>query len=225
MPLSPRRAPNSKPSLSFYDAYLAVIYGLVATKGLERWVELNQRWVEQKPHPDWHSLAAFFFVFLAIFVVGLHFWLTCASVESRSASFYSSFVGEKWAELFLLVDALVATGFAGIILAIFSAIAEHLKALLVWFIVAAVVSLAYDGYSRVLIVFCERRRRSSKDETVTEYKAAVHRWFIQDGIFFAGTVLVFLLATRTSGSYYISPIALLVVSTIVLVLDVKFLAP
>lgn len=215
MPLGTKAAGNGKPSETFYDAYLAVIYGLVATKGLEIWVDLNS-------HTAWHLVPPYFPLFLGIFIAGLHFWFTCTAVEGSAWSFYCALVGKKWSALFLFADALVATGFAGISLAMFSAIPEHLKMLFRWFIFAAIASLLYDCYARVLVFLCERRPRRGEEKTVSEYKTLVHQWFVVDGVFSLGALLVCLVSLRTGEHSYSPQIALLLVSTTVLVLDVKY---
>jgi hypothetical protein len=214
-----QKSDYTRPSLSFHDGYIAVIYGLVATKGLEHWVELISQ-------GDWNfTKPPYFVLFLGTFAAGLHFWFTCAAVESPAASFYALFVGQKWARLFLIGDALMATAFAGIVMAMFAAIPNHEKTLFRWFAFAAIVSLTYDLYSAMLLLWCAKRPECSEDSRLVDYRRGVRQWFIQDGVFLGVALLALFVAGRNNEASLAAQILFLAGALSVLCLDVQFSRP
>jgi hypothetical protein len=145
-------ADKTAAGFTFYHGYLSVVYGLVATEGLGqlgKTIATADEWQFRVPP----SLL----LFLGVFVIGLHFWFICSTVDESSHKFYRAFAGEKWAYIFFFVDATVATSFAWLVLAMFHGISSRRNLVFSWFLVAAVASLAYDLYSRVLVSAGRRR--------------------------------------------------------------------
>lgn len=215
MPPVTQPADKTAAGFTFYHGYLSVVYGLVATDGLEQLGEIAG-WRFRAPP----SLL----LFLGVFVIGFHFWFVCSTVDESSHRFYRAFAGDKWAYLFFFVDAIIATSFAWLVLAMFYGISSGRTVLFEWFLVAAAVSLAYDLYSWAL-VSAARARTSSEDlrAFTPSYGTTVKCWLIQDSAFLFGALLLFLLDRYQRGPAHGLDICFVAVSIGVLVLDVKFL--
>jgi len=138
-------ADKTAAGFTFYHGYLSVVYGLVATEGL---VQLG---TIEKPHEWEFGIPPFLLLFQGVFVIGLHFWFICSTVDESSHKFYRALAGDRWAYAFFFVDAIVATSFAWLVLAMFHGISSRRDALFPWFLLAAAGSLAYDLYSRILV--------------------------------------------------------------------------
>lgn len=184
---SPADQPGERAAFDFYHGYLAVIYGLVATDGLEH--------VTAFPgEAKWSFLVIV--LFFGTFLVSLHFWFVCATVDELSHVFYWALAGRKraWFELLLLFDALAATAFAGFVIAMFQSISgKHVRFFLL-FLVAAGVSLLYDLYSYLLISRARRRQQEVRDQAIIErYGKKVTRWLKQDLIFVLTAAATYLL--------------------------------
>src|SRR5579862_4233599 len=181
-----RPADKTAAGFNFYHGYLAVVYGVVATDGLELLGGSDKANFALPP-----SVLLFF----GVFVIGLHFWFVCSTVDESTHIFYRALAGDSRAYLFFFVDAMVATAFAWLVLAMFHGVAHRGTLLLRWFLVAAVVSLAYDVYSRVLVSAGRRSERADDDrrEVVSKYGETVKAWLLQDSLFVAGALLLLVL--------------------------------
>jgi hypothetical protein len=178
-----------KSVFDFYQGYLAVMYGVVATKGLENLSKFPSE------HDNW-TLAAIL-LFLGSFLTLLHFWYVCSTVDHVSSAFYRIAADRKepWFQLLLLFDVLISTAFAGCTLAMFQAMSpdampdpvtkalpDPVVSVFVWLLRAAVLSLLYDLYSGALTY--RARLVASKDHAVIKsYKRRIAAWIRADLLF------------------------------------------
>jgi hypothetical protein len=211
-------ADKTAAGFAFYQGYISVVYGLVATDGLEQLgtIDAIREWQFRVPP----SL----FLFFGVFIIGLHFWFICSTVDESTHKFYRALAGDRWAHIFFFADAIVATSFAWLVLAMFHGISSRRELLFPWFLVAASLSLAYDLYSRVL-VSVGRRRIGGEDPLalVSSYGTTVKNWLIQDSGFFLGASLLLVLDKYKFWPGRGLDVCFVAVSAAVLVLDVKFL--
>ena len=209
-------ADKTAAGFTFYHGYLSVVYGLIATDGLDLLVKVNERQFGVPPSV---------LLFLGVLVIGLHFWFICSTVDESSHRFYRAFAGDRWAYIFFFVDAIVATSFAWLVLAMFHGISSRRDLLFPWFLVAAAVSLAYDLYSRVLASAGHKRATTREDSPaiISSYSTTVNCWLIQDSVFFLGALLLYVLDKYESWPGHGLDVCFVLVSIGVLVLDVKFL--
>ena len=203
---------------TFYRTYISLVYGLIATEGLGQLATIDKQ-QEWKFHVPSHLL-----LFLGVFVIGLHFWFICSVVNDSSHDFYRALAGDKWAHIFFFIDAIVATGFAWLVMSMFHGVSSR-NQLFSWFLAAAAASLAYDLYSGILVSVGRRRaRRQDLRAFIPSYGTTVKCWLIQDSTFFLGAVLLFALGNATAWPERGLSIGFVVVSVVVLVLDVQFLS-
>lgn len=149
MPASSADQSGRKATFDFYNGFLAVVYGLLVSKGLE-----NLLIFTNEENRD--SIG--FPLFMGSFVLSLHFWYVCATVDDLAQDFYQVCVKSR-APLFnllVLIDLFVATGFALCVLAMFNPIPNQDTShpnpqFFVWFLIAGGLSLLYDVYSRLLM--------------------------------------------------------------------------
>ncbi|HTW24057.1 MAG TPA: hypothetical protein VMD78_10685 [Candidatus Baltobacteraceae bacterium] len=177
-------ADKTAAGFTFYHGYLAVVYGVVATDGLELLGDKST-----------FGLPQFLLLFFGVFAIGLHFWFVCSTVDESTHTFYRVLAGDSRAYLFFFVDAMFATAFAWLVLAMFHGVPSRGKLLLRWFLVAAVLSLAYDVYSQILVSM-GRRSKSADDDSrkvISNYNDTVKAWLFQDSLFVAGALLLLLL--------------------------------
>jgi hypothetical protein len=184
---SPSDHPEKKTVFSFYNGYLGVIYGLLITDGLHYVVGFG---TDTNRH-QWNSLSVF--LFLGTFLISLHFWYTCATVDDLSQEFYQILAGwnEGVFELLLLLDAVVATAFAGFMLAMFQAIPPEQTKFFLWFLCAAGLSLFYDVNSRFLVLYARRRKEQREQDTIQRYNQKVRKWITADIVFTIGSVSMY----------------------------------
>ncbi len=143
--------PGKKSAFAFCNGYLTVIYGLLVTDGLQYVVAFSR-----DPNNKWNPLNAF--LFLGAFLTSIHYWFACATIDDLSQDFYRILAGKEnpYFDLLLLFDALVATAFAGFVLAMFHAIPPERTRFFLWFFWAAGLSLFYDFYSCILVSYARR---------------------------------------------------------------------
>ena len=204
---------NSK-GFEFYEAYISVVYGLVATDGLEQLGPVGTA------DPLRFGIPPALLLFFGVFVIGLHFWFTCVSVDKTSGDLYCALAGDRWKLIFFFVDAMVSTAFAWLVLAMFRGIATGRGLLFWWFLAAAGLSLVYDGYSSILLLICRRRREEHSSAARTHYGTIIKHWFLQDGLFLLGAGSLCVLAKYTSSGFL--DVWFVAVAIVVLILDVKF---
>jgi hypothetical protein len=189
MESSSKAEPEKKAVFSFYNGYLTVIYGLLVTDGLQCVVNFTSD--PNKPN-RWNSLNAF--LFLGTFLVSLHFWYVCATVDDLSQDFYRVVAGGKEPrfDLLLLLDALVATAFAGIVLAMFHAVPPKDSRFFLLFLCAAGLSLLYDSVSRLSVLYARRVHHEERERnTIRRYGMKVTIWIDVDILFIIGSAAIY----------------------------------
>ena len=92
----------------------------------------------------------------------------------------TSFLG-----LFILIDVVVATFLAGLLLAMFDAVPN--QRFFFWFVFAAAVSLSYDFYS----LFIAGRMRGRGQLTIDKYRGRINGWIKKDFIFLSASGLIY----------------------------------
>jgi len=216
MPAQP--ADKTAAGFTFYHGYLSVVYGLVATEGM---IQLG---TIDKAHEWEFRTPPFLLLFLGVFIIGLHFWFICSTVDEASHKFYRATRGDRWAYAFFFLDAIVATAFAWLVLAMFHAISSGRTSLFSWYLVASVGSVGYDLYSWLLVITAQERGRDENAVTlIKDYGAIVKGWLIQDCCFCAAASLLLLLAAHHLGPGICLDIFFVLASAGILVADVKFL--
>lgn len=193
---------GKKPAFDFYNGYLTVIYGLLVTNGLQYVVTFTSAPNNHK----WDPFDAF--LFLGTFLTSLHFWFVCATVDDLSQDFYRILAGEEnpCFDLLLLFDALVATVFAGFVLAMFLAIPPEQTRFFLWFLCAAGLSLLYDFCSRISVSYARRGHEEERErDTIQRYGKKVSNWIKEDVIFVIGATAFYFvqpwLTDRTSVAF------------------------
>jgi formate-dependent nitrite reductase membrane component NrfD len=154
-----------------------VIYGLLVTEGLQCVVKSSS------DLQDWVTNAL---LFLGTFLLSLHFWYVCATVDQLSRDFYRVFSRGHgpYFDLLLLYDASMATCFAGLVLAMFYAIPPRGSRFFLAFLCAAGLSFLYDVGSRVLVFFARRiREEENQRDTIHRYNEKVTNWIKGDVVF------------------------------------------
>jgi hypothetical protein len=174
--------PGQKATVDFYNGFLAVIYGLLVSKGLENSVVFLK---------DDNRDSVGFPLFLGTFLTSLHFWFTCSKVDDPSEEFYLAIIRSKTAlfKLLILIDVSVSTLFALLVLGMFNTIPDH--QLFKWFVVAGGISLA-SNVSYGLFLWCADKRwhRSDNDTMMDKYWARVNSRIKTDVLFVSGAFLI-----------------------------------
>jgi ABC-type multidrug transport system permease subunit len=171
---------EKKAAFNFFNAYLAVVYGLLVTDGLHDVVEFSNG---PKSLHQWNSVNVL--LFLGTFLISLHFWYACATVDDLSQDFYRILAGrnDSFFDLLLFFDAFVATAFAGFVLAMFQAIPPENTNFFLWFFCAAVLSLLYDFGSRFLVSYARGAHKEGREpDTIQRYGQKVTKWIKADFI-------------------------------------------
>lgn len=203
---------------TFYRGYISVVYGLIATDGLEQLGTIDKLEWQFRVPPR-------LLLFLGVFVIGLHFWFICSVVDDSSHDFYRALAGDKWAHLFFFTDAIFATGLAWLVLAMFHGISSPQHLLFSWLLVASAVSVAYDLYSGMLVGVGRKMARGEDQRAfISRYGATVKYWLVQDSSFFLGGLLLFEMNKENLWTGRGLSICFVLVSIAVLVLDVQFLS-
>jgi hypothetical protein len=181
---------GKKATFDFYNGFLAVIYGLLVSKGFETLVtyvkESNRKTVG-------------FPLFLGTLLMSLHFWFVCATVDDLSEQFDEVFVGRKtrFFNLLVLVDLSVATFLALCVLAMFNSIPNKDpnqppdQRFFVWFLLSGGLSLVYDAYSRALVWCAEQSRQQDTDDAIQNYRRKINSWLTQDCVFVFVSALMY----------------------------------
>lgn len=175
---------EKKATFDFYNGFLTVVYGLIVSKGLEYVVTFTS----DHPTHQFESIDAF--LFLGTFLTSLHFWFVCATVDDLATDFYQTLIGGKASllGLFILIDIVVATFLAGLLLAMFDAVPR--PRFFFWFVFAAAISLSYDFYSWILIFIAGRMHRRGQ-LTIDRYRGRIKGWIKKDFIFLSASGLMY----------------------------------
>lgn len=196
-----------KAAFDFYNGFLTVVYGLLITNGLGYVVGF----MHENPTHGWdHAL-----LFLGTFLITLHFWFVWATNDELSTDFYRVLVGTKKSLFGVLVlfDIAVAAVFAAEVLAMFDAMFDDFpnERFFFWFFVAAVSSLVYDVYSRMLIWARQPAEERDDESTIQRYRSRVSSWIKEDAAYAAASGgLYFAIARKILvGSFALGSICLL----------------
>ncbi len=212
---------ESKGAFGFYNVYLGVIYGLLVTEGLQCVVKFQC----DSNGDRWDSLNVF--LFLGTFLVSLHFWYVCATVDELSRDFYRICVGgnESYFDLLLLFDALMATSFAGFVLAMFHAIPPKESRFFLWFLCAAGLSLLYDSASGLLVLYARRVRHEEHErKTIQRYGQKVTKWINEDIVLAIGSAALYFSLREFGGQHpFAFGSTFVVFNVLLLLMDVELL--
>jgi hypothetical protein len=180
---------EKKATFDFYNGFLTVVYGLIVSKGLEYVVTFTS----DHPTHQFESIDAF--LFLGTFLTSLHFWFVCATVDDLATDFYQTLIGGKASllGLFILIDIVVATFLAGLLLAMFDAVPR--PRFFFWFVFAAAISLSYDFYSWILI-FIAGHMHGRGQLTIDRYRGRIKGWIKKDFIFLSASGLMYFSIAR-----------------------------
>jgi len=167
---------TAKNAFDFYNTYLSVIYGLLATQGLTSVATFTK-----DDEQTWHVLSIL--LFAGTFITVMRLWLSLANLDDVSRRAYGAIANSKYLRFsfLLMVDSAFATTFAGLLLAMFLAIPSETRffALLLWL---AGLGLLYE---LVLGFFFYRFTKHVDGDTEhDEYKAKTIDW-IKQGLGFA----------------------------------------
>jgi hypothetical protein len=172
-------------AFEFYNTYLSVIYGLIVTDALPGLVTL----IIEKEEQSLRSIN--FYLFVGTFLTSARLWLVSARVDEVFQQFYCLVGRSKWSRLeaLLLLDTLVATIFAGFLLAMFTAITKNDERnkeetiFFLAFLLLIAISVLYDGYLK-LVGFLVRRSslivNENDSKVVSKYDLKIGRWIQQD---------------------------------------------
>lgn len=183
---------TAKNGFDFYNTYLSVIYGLLATQGLSSVVNFTSNTDEEA----WNVVSIL--LFAGTFITAMRLWLSLANIDNLSRRSYGVVAGlhHSWFNVLLLVDTAFGTTFAGLLLAMFAAIPSEtsLFHLLVWL---AGLTLLYDLVLRVLFY----RFTKGVGGEICRYKAKISKRIKQDlGFLAAVAALYFFDRTLQLGS-------------------------
>jgi hypothetical protein len=210
---------SEKLAFDFYQGYLAVIYGLVATKGLEYLATFPSEHESLSPTVK--------VLFLGTFLVSFHFWYVCATTDDLSQSFYRLLAGpnDSLFQLLFVFDALVATAFAGWTYAMFKAVADKPELLFQMLLWVAGLSLGYDLYALVLTFLARRTRTDVKDQvTISAYGQKIDSWIKGDCLFVLVASGICFLHHKLGGSLVFA-VLFACWAIIILLLDVELIVP
>lgn len=181
-----------KNAFEFYNTYLSVIYGLLATQGLTSVVNFTSKDDEQ----SWSVVSIL--LFAGTFITAMRLWLSLANIDDVTRRSYSvaGSLKHSWFNLLLLVDTVFATTFAGLLLAMFSAIPSVIP-LFHLFLWLSGLTLLYDLVSGLCFYgFTKRVDGKTEDhEVIRSYKAKIGKWIKQDLSFGAAATALCILAT------------------------------
>jgi hypothetical protein len=174
--------------VDFYNTYLSVIFGLLATLGLTDLVTFSGH--EEQPL---NTLSIT--LFLGTFITSIRLWLASASIDDISQDFYGIVAKTKHSHFnaLLVVDTVFATTFAGLLLAMFLAIPPTDLRFFGLFLWVAGFSLAYDFYSYLLVRSTARPlHEQTDDQVVDKYAKNVAKWVKHDVVFVVVATALFL---------------------------------
>jgi hypothetical protein len=189
-----------KNAFDFYNTYLSVIYGLLATQGLTSVVTFTSKGDEQA----WDVLSIL--LFGGTFITTMRLWFGLANIDDLTRKSYGIVVRLKHSNFncLLLVDATFATTFAGLLLAMFSAIPSQTLFFLL-FLWLAGLSLLYDSVSGLLFYHFTKGIDDDHD-VIPRYKAKVQEWVKQDLVFATAATALYIVdkVLRLSNSVTLS---------------------
>src|SRR5215469_3548013 len=180
---------TAKNAFDFYNTYLSVIYGLLATQGLTSVVDFTSKDDEQV----WNLLSIL--LFAGIFLTVMRLWFNLANIDELTRRAYELAASSKHSKFnfLLMVDLVFATAFAGLSLAMFKAIPSEISLFGLFFWLGALY-LLYDLFSGFLFYRLTKGidETANCQEIVEKYKGKVRKWIKQDfGFATAATVLYF----------------------------------
>jgi hypothetical protein len=166
---------------SLYRDYMTIVFGLVATKGLEQLAESAFY-----HHLSW-SQAPFF---LGAFVVGIHYWWVCVNYATISAATYNELSDRPSARfgknisriIFFGVPVLFVSAYAGSVVMFFYAIPERYDLLFRAFWVLLLTSWINDVWD--LAATLSARQVACKKDAYDEPLKLTAKWFGCDVLYF-----------------------------------------
>lgn len=190
---------TSKNAFDFYNTYLSVIYGLLATQGLTSVVNFTSKDDEQA----WNTLSIL--LFGGTFIAVMRLWFSLAKIDDLTRQAYRAVrqpvnpneraVKHSRFNILLLVDVVFATTFAGLLLAMFSAIPSETFFFLLFVWLAGLI-LLYDLVSGLLFHWFTREgnRDADDQEIIARHKAKVSKWIKYDLLLVAAAIALYLLS-------------------------------
>jgi hypothetical protein len=162
----------------FYETYISVIYAVLAGTGLE---ELTKQFLSRSP-----SISTLL-LFGGVFVASVHFWMVCLSSDPLSDAAYLILErnpSPRMFNLFLVIDILFATAFAGALFFMFRSVSLEAKLFFAGFSALAGLSLAYDLCSMCVAAFAFLRLGDGRNRAALErYVKTYGSWLWQDSIY------------------------------------------
>jgi len=168
-----------------YRNYMTIVFGLVATKGLEQLADRAFR------HALSWSQALFF---LGAFIVGIHYWYACVDYAKLSKPTYDKLskpqAKQFWKNVskitFFGVPVLFVSAYAGSVVMFFYAIPERYDLLFRAFWVLLFTSSINDVWDYVT-TRCAGKGAFNGENKDKEFKHALKltkRWLLIDGVYF-----------------------------------------
>ncbi|HTW23908.1 MAG TPA: hypothetical protein VMD78_09925 [Candidatus Baltobacteraceae bacterium] len=169
-----------------YRDYITVVFGLVATKGLEQLSES----VIKKESPLWIQ-APFF---LGAFIVGIHYWYVCANFAGVSSTTYGV-LSEKISSrqffknlsniILFGLPVLFVSGYAGAVVMFFYAIPAHYGLLFRAFQVLLGISWINDAWDIAIAIYAKKKTNNTDEINAIENQRKLSQlWLILDLGFF-----------------------------------------
>lgn len=183
---------TSKNAFDFYNTYLSVIYGLLATQGLTSVVTFTSKDDENA----WNVVSIL--LFAGTFITAMRLWLSLANIDDVTRRSYGvvASLHHSWFNLLLLVDTAFATAFAGLLLAMFSAIPSETSwfRLFLWL---SGLTLLYDLVSGLIFYRFAKQVDGEADdhEVIRRYKGKMRKWIKQDLAFGAAVAALYIVDT------------------------------
>jgi len=170
-----------------YRDYITVVFGLVATKGLE---QLSDSALKN----ELSRIQAPFF--LGAFIVGIHYWYVCASFAGVSSTTYGVLSEKISTKQFLKnlsniilfgLPVLFVSAYAGAVVMFFYAIPAHNYGLLFQaFAVLLAVSWINDAWDIAIAIYAKKKTNIADEKAAIDNQRNLSLlWLVLDFLFFA----------------------------------------
>lgn len=208
---------QKKAVFNFYNTYLSVVYGLLVTDGLHYLVAYIS---EPEKMKLFNSVKAF--LLAGTLLTAFHFWYVCATVDDLAQDCYRIVAETNTAyfDLLVLFDAVIATVFAGLVLAMFEAIPQNNERLFFWFLCGAVLSLLYDFGSSLVVLHGGRAQQEERhQQTIHKYGRKIIYWTTGDVIFLGVSAAMYFLYHSLEAKHSVALASAFAVFTVFLLLS------
>lgn len=207
----------------FYETYISVIYGVLAGVGLQ---QLSAQFLSRAISGPKVLL------FVGVFVSAIHFWMVCLSSDPLSDAAYLVLERSptpRMFNIFLVVDVLYATAFAGALLLMFNSITDSFEPKLFFygFSALAILSFLYDVSALCVAAFAFMKagQRSAR-AAVERYVRTYGSWLWQDALYVAVALTFYFVCLKYFVRFPIWFAGAFLLTTIVgLVLDAIIIHP